>query len=107
MKKRNIILIAAAAIVLLVVLYMCSGKKNSSKVTFENTKVTRSDIATSITATGTLEADTVNVGTQVSGQVTKLFVDYNSVVKKGEIIAELDKTTLEADLKSKLASMRS
>lgn len=107
MKKKNIILVAVVAIVLLVILYMCSGKKNSSKVTFENTKVTRNDIATSITATGTLQADTVNVGTQVSGLVTKVFADYNSVVKKGQIVAELDKTTLEADLKSKIASMKS
>ena len=107
MKKKNIILVAVVAIILLVILYMCSGKKSSSKVTFENTKVTRNDIATSITATGTLQADTVNVGTQVSGLVTKVFADYNSVVKKGQIVAELDKTTLEADLQSKIASMKS
>lgn len=107
MKKRNIILVAVTAIVLLVILYMCSGKKNSSKVTFESTKVSRHDIETSITATGTLQADTVNVGTQVSGLVTKVFADYNSIVKKGQVVAELDKTTLEADLQSKIASMRS
>ena len=107
MKKRNIILVAVTAIVLLVILYMCSGKKSSSKVTFENTKVSRHDIETSITATGTLQADTVNVGTQVSGLVTKVFADYNSIVKKGQVVAELDKTTLEADLQSKIASMRS
>ncbi len=107
MKKRNIILVAVTAIVLLVILYMCSGKKSSSKVTFESTKVSRHDIETSITATGTLQADTVNVGTQVSGLVTKVFADYNSIVKKGQVVAELDKTTLEADLQSKIASMRS
>jgi HlyD family secretion protein len=107
MKKRNIILIAVAVIALFAVLYMCSGKKAVSKVTFENTKVARGDIAISITATGTIEADTVNVGTQVSGLVTKIMADYNSVVKKGQIIAELDKTTLEADLKSKSASVKS
>ena len=107
MKKRNIILVAVTAIVLLVILYMCSGKKSSSKVTFENTNVSRHDIETSITATGTLQADTVNVGTQVSGLVTKVFADYNSIVKKGQVVAELDKTTLEADLQSKIASMRS
>lgn len=107
MKKRNIILVAVTAIVLLVILYMCSGKKNSSKVTFESTKVSRNDIATSVTATGTLQADTVNVGTQVSGLVTKVFADYNSIVKEGQIVAELDKTTLEADLQSKIASMKS
>jgi HlyD family secretion protein len=106
MKKRNIIILAILAIVLVVVLYKCSTKKASSQLVFENTKVTRSDVSTSVTATGTLEAVTkVDVGTQVSGKVTKIYVDYNSVVKKGEVIAELDKTTLEADLMSKKASL--
>jgi len=108
MKKRNIILLAIAAIVIVVVLYKCSETKTASQITFENTKVTRSNIFTSVTATGTLEAVTkVDVGTQVSGIVTKLYVDYNSTVKKGQVIAELDKTNLEAELSSKRASLES
>ena len=65
----------------------------------------------SITATGTIEPVTsVTVGTQVSGIVSKLFVDYNSVVKKGQVIAELDKTNLMSQLntaKTQLATAQS
>lgn len=108
MKKKTIILIVVALVVIVGAYFMFSGKAKTSKVSFETTKIERNDISTSVTATGTLEAVTkVEVGTQVSGKVTKIFVDYNSVVKKGQVIAELDKTTLEADLSSKRASMES
>jgi HlyD family secretion protein len=108
MKKRNIILIALAIIVLGVITFMCTRKKADNSVKFEQTKVEQTSISTSVTATGTLEAvTTVDVGTQVSGKVTKLYVDYNSVVKKGQIIAELDRTTLESDVESQLANVRS
>jgi HlyD family secretion protein len=59
-------------------------------------------LSTSVTATGTIEPiSEVEVGTQVSGKISKLYVDYNSVVKKGQILAELDKTTLQSELTSK------
>jgi HlyD family secretion protein len=66
------------------------------------------DIATNITATGTIEpVKTVDVGTQVSGIVTRLYVDYNSVVKRGQIIAELDRTNLQSNLSTAQARLRS
>jgi HlyD family secretion protein len=109
MKKKNIIILLVVIAVIAAVVYFFVGSKGKvNKVTFETTKVTRSDISTSVTATGTLEAVTkVEVGTQVSGIVTKINVDYNSVVKKGQVIAELDKTNLEAELSSKFASLES
>jgi HlyD family secretion protein len=109
MKKKSIIItIVIVAAIVAVALYLFTGKGKVNKVTFETTKVSRSDISTSVTATGTLEAVTkVEVGTQVSGIVTKILVDYNSVVKKGQVIAELDKTNLEAELSSKRASLES
>lgn len=108
MKKKTIILIVAAVVILIAIFYMCSGSTQKNKITFENTKVSRSDISTSVTSTGTLEAVTsVSVGTQVSGIVTKVLADYNSVVKKGQIIAELDKTNLETLLNSRKASLES
>ena len=62
-------------------------------------KVTLSTISTTISATGTLEpVDQVEVGTQVSGDISKIFVDFNSKVKKGQVIAELDKSKLKATL---------
>ena len=68
----------------------------------------RQDIHTTITATGTIEPVTsVTVGTQVSGIVSKLYVDYNSIVKKGQVIAELDKTNLISELNTSKANLAS
>lgn len=75
---------------------------------FEMTKVEQGRIATTVTATGTIEPVTsVEVGTQVSGIVSKIYVDYNSVVKAGDVIAELDKTNLISDLESQRANLTS
>lgn len=89
------ILLAAAVIMSLAA---CSGKKETACTT---ETVKRQDVFTTITATGTIEPVTkVQVGTQVSGIIAKLYVDYNSVVKKGQVIAELDKTNLLSELAS-------
>ena len=83
---------------------MITGCSSEQKVNYKSATVQRQDISTSITATGTIEPVTeVEVGTQVSGIIDKIYVDYNSEVKRGQIIAELDKT----NLLSKLASAQS
>ena len=94
--KNKKIWIGVGIIVLIILAYfLLSGGKKEEKVSFETAKVEKQNISTSITATGTIEPVTsVTVGTQVSGIVSKLYVDYNSVVKKGQVIAELDKTNL-------------
>ena len=109
MKKISKIWIAAAAIVLLAVIaWILSGSKKKEEVTFATEKVAKANIQNSITATGTIEAVTsVTVGTQVSGIVSKLYVDYNSEVKKGQVIAELDKTNLTSTLNSARANLLS
>ena len=87
---------------------MFSGGKKEEEVTFETAKVERQNIHTTITATGTIEPVTsVTVGTQVSGIVSKLYVDYNSVVKKGQVIAELDRTNLTSELNRAKAELTS
>ena len=89
------------AIGFLAVLILSSCDKQNQDSIFETYIVQRETISTTVTATGTVQpADTVTVGTQVSGIIDKIYVDYNSLVKKGQIIAELDKSTLEADLMS-------
>ncbi|MBP3773742.1 MAG: efflux RND transporter periplasmic adaptor subunit [Bacteroidaceae bacterium] len=76
----------------------CGKKATTSYVT---SKVEKKDITTTITATGTIEPVTkVEVGTQVSGIISKIYVDYNSVVKRGQVIAELDRTNLQSELTS-------
>ena len=109
MKKKTIIILVLAALLLALGAFFLLGKKKAeSKISFETTKVSTADISTSITATGTIEAvTTVEVGTQVSGIVNKLYVDYNSVVKKGQVIAVLDRTNLTSELTSAQANLRS
>ena len=109
MKKKTIIILVLIALLLAVCVFFLLGKKKAdNKISFQTTEVTTADISTSITATGTIEAvTTVEVGTQVSGIVNKLYVDYNSVVKKGQVIAVLDRTNLTSELTSAQANLRS
>ena len=107
--KNKKLWIAIAVVVALIIAYnLLSGGKKEEKVSFDTAKVETGDIQTSITATGTIEPVTsVTVGTQVSGIVSKLYVDYNSVVKKGQVIAELDRTNLISELNAQKASLAS
>ena len=89
----------------ILLLHACSSKPETA---YETTTVERGNIATTVTATGTIEPVTkVEVGTQVSGIVAKLYVDYNSEVKAGQVIAELDKTNLISTLESQRANLTS
>ena len=97
-----------AAVVVILILWLAIGGKKEEKVTFETEKVQMGDVHTTITATGTIEPVTsVTVGTQVSGIVAHLYVDYNSIVKKGQVIAELDKTNLTSELAAAKANLSS
>lgn len=99
MNKKKALVIAAVAAIAALAVWLLSGGKKEEKITFDTAAVAPANIMNSITATGTIEPVTsVTVGTQVSGIVSKLFVDYNSVVKKGQVIAELDKTNLMSQL---------
>ncbi len=105
--KKGWIAIAVIIVIILGV-WKCSGGKKEEKVTFETAKVEKGNIQTSITATGTIEPVTsVTVGTQVSGIVSHLYVDYNSVVKRGQVIAELDRTNLISELNAQKANLAS
>ena len=91
-KLSKVWLVVAGVIIIALAVYALSGSKKKEEISFETVAVAPANIMNSITATGTIEPVTsVTVGTQVSGIVSKLYVDYNSVVKKGQVIAELDK----------------
>ena len=108
MKNKKVWMGIGAVVVIVLVVWMCSGGKKEQKAEFSTAKVEKQNISTSITATGTIEPVTsVTVGTQVSGIVSKLYVDYNSIVKKGQIIAELDKTNLISELNRAKADLSS
>lgn len=99
--------VGAIALIAIVIWALLGGEKEE-KITYETAIVEIGNIQNSITATGTIEPVTsVTVGTQVSGIVSKLYVDYNSIVKKGQVIAELDKTNLISELNTAKANLAS
>lgn len=111
MKKLRISKIWIAVIVIVVIAvaaWVLSGGKKEEEINFKEEAVKTETLQNSVTATGTIEAVTsVTVGTQVSGIVNKLYVDYNSQVKKGQVIAELDKTNLLSELNTAKANLAS
>lgn len=107
MKRKKTLIIVAIIIILAIVTFFV-WPKSSTSVEFEMTQVKPDTIRNSVTATGTIEpVNEVEVGTQVSGIIENIYVDYNSIVKKGQIIAELDRTTLNSELVSAQASLAS
>jgi len=107
MKKKTIgidLIFGAMVLGLVLIVNGCRSKKQN--IVFETAKVTRGQITNTVTATGTIQAiTTVAVGTQVSGVINKLYADFNSHVKKGQLLAELDKTQLLASLENARASL--
>ena len=106
MEKKKLYYIAVAACVAGIgIVWGLSGRNHTSVVDFATEKVVRATVNQYITATGTIEPVTeVEVGTQVSGIIDKIYVDYNTVVKKGQLIAEMDKVTLQSELQSARAT---
>lgn len=106
--KKKLIIGGIVVLLALAVLPLFFGKSKKSGIRLETAQVERGTIANSVTATGTVEPVTeVDVGTQVSGIIDKLYVDYNDVVKAGQLIAEMDKVNLQAELKSAEAQLAS
>ena len=103
---KRIIKTAVSALPLCAVVMIvasCSSRKGND---FDTVLISRGSITKSITATGTIEPiNQVEVGTQVSGIVDKLYADYNSEVKKGQLLAEMDRTNLIADLNAVTAML--
>ena len=107
-KSKKIGLAAVAVVAVGIIVWLFAGKKEKNSISFETEKVVRTTIQNSITATGTIEPVTsVTVGTQVSGIVAHLYVDYNSEVRRGQVIAELDKTNLMSELNTAKANLNS
>lgn len=101
--RYNVVLPAA---IVLLNLGACGGKETGMEL--ETYTVEPTSLSEIVTATGTMESVTsVDVGTQVTGIIDKLYVDYNDEVKKGQLIAEIEKTLLDSELKSANASMES
>lgn len=105
-KKRIIIWSCAGVVLLAVILFLTLGKSKKSPIHVETVKVQQEEMEITVTATGEIQpVYKVEVGTQVSGIVEKLYVDYNSHVKKGQLLAELDRSTLQEQVKTAQASV--
>jgi len=101
--KIIIIIVVLGIIAFSLFKFLSKGKQ---EIIIKTETIGRSDISNTVTATGSLDAVvSVDVGTQVSGKINKIFVDYNSVVKKGQLIARLDTQSLALTLKSSKASL--
>ena len=100
--KNSIIVLVAAIVVFFGYKYFTTEKNASIAV--QTVKLSKQNVTTSVTATGTVEpVDQVDVGTQVSGIINHIYADYNSPVKKGQLLAELDKTNLQESVNNALA----
>ena len=109
-KKRRIgwILLAIAVLAIAAILIVKATKSANKELVIRTHVVEEYTIENTVTATGTIEpVETVEVGTQVSGKVEKIYVDFNDVVKKGDLLAELDKQTLNQSLSRAKAGLTS
>lgn len=102
MKKNKWIIIVALLVAIVAGVYCLTGQSEKEiAIAYEYARVEKTTLRSSITATGTIEpVTTVEVGTQVSGIINEIFVDYNDAVRKGQVIAVLDKDNLESELSS-------
>jgi HlyD family secretion protein len=107
MKKRKRILWISISVVVVLLLVVWLIKDRSPEIVLATEKPHVGYIANEITATGTVQpVDTVAVGTQVSGTISKVYVDFNSKVKRGQLLAELDKTILNAQVQQIVSSIQ-
>jgi HlyD family secretion protein len=106
MKKKYWVILIIAIVILGAGAWLLFGRKTEEKVEFRSSKTEHGDIKVVVTASGIVSADTtVQVGTQVSGIISKIFVDFNSNVRKGQVVALLDTTYLAAAVEDASASL--
>lgn len=104
--KKKLIYISSAVIIIIVVLYFFVFRSSSEEIKYRTEKISKGDIVVQVRATGTVNAvKTVLVGSQVSGTIAQIYVDFNSIVKAGQIIAQIDPTFLAASVKESEANL--
>lgn len=107
MKKKIFVISFITVIALVIIYFLFFNNTSAESNAFTFAKITRGNLSTTNTSTGTLQAVlTVDVGTQVSGRIDKIFVDYNYNVKKGQLLAILDTTNLALQVKNAIAGMQ-
>lgn len=105
--KKNIIISILFIIIAAIFFAGYTYFRSQERFTFKTIKAVKGDIAQTISATGTVNPVTiVNVGAQVTGKVLKLFADFNSIVKKGDIVAKIDPELYKSDLEEGEARLK-
>jgi len=106
MKKKVLIITGIVAVAVIAFLLFKPFSKKEAEYTFDTVKVEKGNISNNVTSTGTVEAMvTVEVGTQVSGIIEHVYVDFNDNVKQGQVLARLDETSLRAQLEQSQATV--
>ncbi|NCB97171.1 MAG: efflux RND transporter periplasmic adaptor subunit [Bacteroidia bacterium] len=106
--KKKLIIITSALLTVVIIVFIFFRPEEKVTAGYESSVVFRGKIENTVTATGTIEPIIqVEVGTQVSGIIDHIYVDFNSKVKKGTVLAVLDRTNLESELKSSEATLKS
>ena len=107
-KKTWLIILGVIAVIVIGIIVVKTTKSSKKELVIRTHVVKEYTVENTVTATGTIEpVETVEVGTQVSGKVEKIYVDFNDVVKKGQLLAELDKLTLNQSVSRAKASLTS
>lgn len=107
-KLKKKYLIVGGIVILAILFFVLWPKENKASYVLTTEKIKKGSLTTTVTATGTVEPITlVEIGTQVSGVISKIYVDYNSEVKAGQVIAELDKRMLSYELETAQATLKS
>ena len=106
MKKKKILILGTCMVTAIATIFLVSCRKE--EVRYNTVKVEKKTVRSTVTATGYVQpVDKVDVGTQVSGVIEKIYVDFNSQVKKNQLLAELDKSTLREQLTQSNAKLLS
>lgn len=106
MSRKLLLIVGAVSIGIIAVVAFVLLRGKSNEVSYKTEKAARGDVVETVTASGTVNAvTTVLVGTQVSGTIKNLYVDYNSKVKKGQLLAQIDPVLLEAQVEQARANL--
>ncbi|MEN8152930.1 MAG: efflux RND transporter periplasmic adaptor subunit [Acidobacteriota bacterium] len=106
MKKRSIFILSTVLIIILMVIIFFAGGKKGEGDKFKLIELKKGNVENLVSSTGTLSAlETVEVGSQVSGIINRLYVDYNSIIKKGQLLAALDKTLFEVAVSDRRSAL--
>ncbi|HEX5855991.1 MAG TPA: efflux RND transporter periplasmic adaptor subunit, partial [Thermoanaerobaculia bacterium] len=104
--KKWVLIVGIAAALAAIAAALFFARRGSSEPKFRTAKIDKGDVVATVTATGTLSAvTTVQVGSQVSGIIAKLHVDFNAIVKKGQLLAELDPTPFQQTVEQRRADL--